>query len=62
MAPHVAGLIARGIRARAIDLPKGRAERAVPVFADVLAAEPGIAVGGHSFGRTRGEPGRRRRM
>lgn len=50
MAPHVAGLIARGIRARAVDLPKGRAERAVPVFAEVLAAEPGIAVGGHSFG------------
>ncbi len=50
MAPHVAGLAARGIVARAIDLPKGRAERAVPRFADVLAAEPGIAVGGHSFG------------
>jgi hypothetical protein len=50
MAPHVAGLVARGIRARAIDLPKGRAERAAPVFAAILEAEPGIAVGGHSFG------------
>lgn len=50
MAPHVAGLRARGIEARAIDLPRGRAERAVPVFAGILAAEPGIAVGGHSFG------------
>jgi predicted alpha/beta-hydrolase family hydrolase len=50
MAPHVAGLLARGIEARAIDLPRGRAERAVPVFADLLAAEPSIAVGGHSFG------------
>jgi hypothetical protein len=50
MAPHVAGLRTRGIEARAVDLPKGRAERAVPVFAALLAAEPGIAVGGHSFG------------
>jgi uncharacterized protein len=50
MAPHVEGLRARGIAARAIDLPRGRAERAVPVFARELASEPGIAVGGHSFG------------
>jgi uncharacterized protein len=60
MAPHVAGLRARGIEARAIDLPRGRAERAVPVFAALLGAsevretEPAtkrrIAVGGHSFG------------
>jgi predicted alpha/beta-hydrolase family hydrolase len=50
MAPHVAGLRDRGIAARAVDLPRGRAERAVPLFADLLAAEPRIAVGGHSFG------------
>ncbi len=50
MAPHVAGLRARGIDARTVNLPRGRAERAVPVFAGLLAAEPGIAVGGHSFG------------
>lgn len=50
MAPHVAGLRARGIDARAVDLPKGRAERAIPVFAGLLASDPGIAVGGHSFG------------
>lgn len=50
MAPHVAGLRKRGIEARAVDLPRGRAERAIPVFAGLLAAEPGIAVGGHSFG------------
>jgi pimeloyl-ACP methyl ester carboxylesterase len=50
MAPHVAGLRSRGIDARAVDLPKGRAERAIPVFASVLAAEAGVAVGGHSFG------------
>jgi uncharacterized protein len=54
MAPHVAGLLDRGIDARAVDLPKGRAERAVPVFAALLAAAAAegrpIAVGGHSFG------------
>lgn len=50
MAPHVAGLRARGIDARAVDLPRGRAERAVAVFARLLAEQPGIAVGGHSFG------------
>ena len=53
MTPHVAGLRARGIDARAIDLPKGRAERAVPLFAALLAsgiAKSPIAVGGHSFG------------
>jgi predicted alpha/beta-hydrolase family hydrolase len=63
MAPHVAGLRARGIDARAVDLPRGRAERALPVFAALLAAGEGrsgesgiatgsrpIAVGGQSFG------------
>ena len=45
MAPHVAGLRARGIDARAIDLPKGRAERAVPLFAALLA---GSLAGGAS--------------
>jgi len=60
MAPHVAGLRARGIDARAIDLPRGRAERAIPVFAALLEAGEGlavgpttstpIAVGGQSFG------------
>jgi predicted alpha/beta-hydrolase family hydrolase len=50
ISPHVAGLRARGIEARAIDLPKGRAENAVPRFAELLAGGPRIAVGGHSFG------------
>ena len=52
MAPHVEGLRARGIDAGAIDLPKGRAERAVPLFAAQMAGSTGprIAVGGHSFG------------
>lgn len=51
MRPHVEGLQRRGVEARAIDLPRGRAERAVPVFAreagDALAR---TVIGGHSFG------------
>jgi predicted alpha/beta-hydrolase family hydrolase len=50
MAPHVAGLRSRGIDARAVDLPRASAERAVAVFATLLAAEAEIAVGGQSFG------------
>jgi predicted alpha/beta-hydrolase family hydrolase len=50
MAPHVGGLRSRGIDARAVDLPRGRTDRAVAVFAGLLAAEPALAVGGHSFG------------
>jgi uncharacterized protein len=44
MAPYVAVLRARGIDARAIDLPKGRAQRAVPRFAALLAG--GLAADG----------------
>jgi predicted alpha/beta-hydrolase family hydrolase len=51
MRPHVDGLRARGIEATAIDLPKGRAERAVLVFAERLGELNGAAViGGHSYG------------
>ncbi len=50
MARHVGGLRARGIDARAVDLPHGRAERAIPVFASLLGGPERIAVGGHSFG------------
>jgi predicted alpha/beta-hydrolase family hydrolase len=51
MRPHVEGLRQRGIEARAIDLPKGSAERAVPVYAKRLAELKGPAViGGHSYG------------
>ncbi|TMC05664.1 MAG: hypothetical protein E6J41_21455 [Chloroflexi bacterium] len=48
LARHVAGLRARGVDAEAIDLPRGRAERAAPVFAAL--AGPGVVAGGHSFG------------
>lgn len=48
MRPYVGGLRRRGIEARAIDLPRGRAELAVPRFAELAA--PGVVAGGHSFG------------
>jgi predicted alpha/beta-hydrolase family hydrolase len=52
MQPHVAGLARRGQDARAVALPKGKAERAVPVYGSALAdAGPSEAVvGGHSYG------------
>jgi predicted alpha/beta-hydrolase family hydrolase len=50
MAPHVAGLRARGIDAAAIELPRGRPDAAVARFVGRLAADPDLAVGGHSFG------------
>jgi predicted alpha/beta-hydrolase family hydrolase len=48
MAPYVDGLRRRGIEAEAVDLPRGRAERAAPVFATL--AGPDVVAGGHSFG------------
>lgn len=50
MGPHVAGLAARGIRAIAIDLPRRRAEDAVPAFAAQVPDRGCVAVGGHSYG------------
>lgn len=50
MAPFVAGLRARGVEAVAIDLPKRKAEDAVPAFHQVVPTAADVAVGGHSFG------------
>jgi predicted alpha/beta-hydrolase family hydrolase len=51
MRPYVAALRRRGVTAKAIDLPKGKAERAVPVFEKVIATEAGpVVAGGHSYG------------
>ncbi len=50
MAPFVAGLRARGIDATAIDLPRRRAEDAIPAFHLVVPSAPDVAVGGHSYG------------
>jgi len=50
MTPFVEGLRARGLTADAIDLPKRRAEDAVPAFHLVVPSSPDVVVGGHSYG------------
>jgi pimeloyl-ACP methyl ester carboxylesterase len=50
MKPFVDGLRKRGIDATAIDLPKRKAEEAIPAFRLVVPSEADVAVGGHSFG------------
>ncbi len=50
MTPYVNGLQARGVAATAIDLPRRRAEDAVPAFHLVVPREPWVVVGGQSFG------------
>jgi predicted alpha/beta-hydrolase family hydrolase len=48
MRPYVKALQARQLTATAIDLPKSKAERAVPVFIEKVPA--GAIAGGHSYG------------
>jgi predicted alpha/beta-hydrolase family hydrolase len=50
MRPFVEGLERRGITAAAVDLPKRKAEEAVPAWLAAVPDGPDIAVGGHSFG------------
>jgi predicted alpha/beta-hydrolase family hydrolase len=58
MAGHVRGLVARGVDARAIDLPLRKAEAAVEALRAIVPDGPGtpgadgiaIAVGGQSYG------------
>jgi predicted alpha/beta-hydrolase family hydrolase len=50
MAPFVAGLRRRGVEAVAIDLPRRKAEDAVPAFHAVVPSAVDVAVGGHSYG------------
>ena len=50
MAPFVAGLRARGIDTVAIDLPRRKAEDAVPAFHLVVPSAADVAIGGHSYG------------
>jgi predicted alpha/beta-hydrolase family hydrolase len=50
MAPYVTGLRHRGVSARALELPKNAAERAMAVF-DAAIKDPATTVlGGHSYG------------
>jgi predicted alpha/beta-hydrolase family hydrolase len=50
MQPFVDGLRARGVAATAIDLPKRKAEDAVPAFHKVVPSGGEVVVGGHSYG------------
>ena len=50
MTPFVDGLRARGIAAEAIDLPKRKAEDALPAFHAVVPSATDVVVGGHSYG------------
>ncbi|HEY8862945.1 MAG TPA: alpha/beta family hydrolase [Candidatus Dormibacteraeota bacterium] len=50
MKPYVVGFTRRGINAAAVDLPKGNAERAVPVFIKTSGRGHEVIGGGQSFG------------
>jgi pimeloyl-ACP methyl ester carboxylesterase len=50
MAPFVTGLRRRGFAAEAVDLPKRKAEDAVPIWRAAVPDGPLTVVGGHSYG------------
>ncbi len=50
MTPWVDGLAARGIEATALDIPRRKAEDAVAAYEAQVPDEPGIVIGGHSYG------------
>jgi hypothetical protein len=50
MAPFADGLRARGLLADAVDLPKRRAEDAVPAWRAAVPDGAGVVAGGHSYG------------
>ena len=50
MQPYVDALVALGVDARAVDVPKGRAERAVPAFVAAVPPSPDAVPGGRSYG------------
>ena len=50
IAPYIRGLATAGIRAKAVTLPRGTAERALPVYREAAPFGPGTVVGGQSFG------------
>ena len=50
MRPWIEALASHGLASLAIDLPRGRAERAVPVFDKAITASGALIAGGHSFG------------
>ena len=50
MKPYVVGFKRRGIDAIAVDLPRGTAQRAVPVFIKASGSGHDVVGGGQSFG------------
>jgi predicted alpha/beta-hydrolase family hydrolase len=50
MRPHVDGLRHRGIDATAVQLPRRRAEDAVPAYREQIGSGRPLVIGGHSFG------------
>jgi len=50
MRPHVDGLAHRGIEAHAIQLPVGKAEKAVAVYERQVDSIDADVIGGHSYG------------
>ena len=50
MAPFVEGLRSRGVEAGAVDLPKRKAEDAVPIWRELVPDGGDTVAGGHSYG------------
>jgi predicted alpha/beta-hydrolase family hydrolase len=50
MRPWTDGLAARGFGATPVQLPRGTAERAVPVYRAAAEPDPATVIGGQSFG------------
>jgi predicted alpha/beta-hydrolase family hydrolase len=50
LGPYVDGLAARGVEARAVKLPGGSAERAVPIYLHQSGTGPDVVIGGRSYG------------
>lgn len=50
LAPQVTALARRGVEAVAVQLPRGKAEPAMPAYLAAAPPSVGIAIGGHSFG------------
>jgi pimeloyl-ACP methyl ester carboxylesterase len=50
LAPQIVGLARRGVDAVAVQLPRGRAEAAMPTYLAAAPPSAEVAIGGHSFG------------
>lgn len=50
LAPQISALRRRSVDATAVQLPRGRAEAAIPAYLAAARPSPGTAIGGHSFG------------